>query len=298
MKIQVRVPASTANLGTGVDCLGIALSKYLTVVFESCNELEIIFKRGFEHDIPLEKNLVLSGARRIFELVGKTFPEMRITMETDIPASRGLGSSACALVAGVFGANAWLGNPLGVDELIEAATEIEGHPDNIVPCAVGGFTVAMGVNGKVFYHRIPLDSHLKFVAAIPDYELSTKLARSVVPKEFPLSAVISQVQRACFLVAGLTSGELKNMDIASDDIVFTPARKALIPGYERVTESALHSGALCSMISGAGPAIIALAFDNTSEIALAMERGFATADINSCAHILDADNSGAVVAVL
>ena len=155
MKVTVKVPASTANIGTGVDCLGIALSKYLTAEFEPSDSLEFYFKEGFNRPIPLDQNLVYEGARRVFERAGRPMPPMRVTMATDIPGSRGLGSSASAIVAGAYGANAWLGEPLPESILIDVATDIEGHPDNIVPCAVGGFTIAMTTpDGAVQYHKI------------------------------------------------------------------------------------------------------------------------------------------------
>ncbi len=295
MRYRVRVPASSANIGTGVDCLGIALSRYLTVDFEPSDTMEVVFASGFDSEIPPDKNLVLEGAKRLFARAGESMPALKITMHTDIPASRGLGSSASAIVAGVWGANALLGGRFSLSELIREATAIEGHPDNIVPCAVGGFTVSMCCAGEVFYHRAAPDKRLKFITAVPDYELSTKLARSVVPQEFPLTAVVSQLQRACYLVAGLMSGDLRALDHATEDVVFTPARKSLIPGFDPVTCAALQNGALCAMISGAGPTIIAFATENELGIAQAMQEGFAKADIASEVHVLEADLDGAVV---
>ena len=296
MKVTVKVPASTANIGTGVDCLGIALSKYLTVVFEESDTLEFVFKAGFDHPIPLDQNLVYEGARRVFERAGQPLPPWKVTMVTDIPGSRGLGSSASAIVAGAYGANAWLGEPLPESELINIATEIEGHPDNIVPCAVGGFTIAMaGPGGEVQYHKIVPNRYLRFVTAIPDYELSTKKARAVVPGEFSRGDLVTQLQRACFLVGCLASGDLRCLDVASDDIVFTPARRALIPGFDEVTGAAMAHGAMCSMISGAGPTILAFAQGREQEIADAMKAGFARAGIDSAVEILCADTKGAIV---
>ncbi len=298
MVYEVRIPASSANIGTGVDCLGIALSKYLHVRFEPAKSLSVVFETGFAHDIPADKNLVLEGARQVFARAGEPFPAMKLTMRTDIPSSRGLGSSASAIVAGVWGANVWLGERFSPAELINIATEIEGHPDNIVPCAVGGFTVSMSYKGEVIYHRAAPDKRLKFITAVPDYELSTKLARSVVPQEFPLAAVVAQLQRACFLVAGLSSGDLRALDLATDDVIFTPARKALSPGFDEVTGAALRQGALCAMISGAGPTILAFAVEHEDEIAAAMQAGFSKADIACEAYVLETDLDGAVVTML
>ncbi|OON96095.1 MAG: homoserine kinase [Epulopiscium sp. Nele67-Bin005] len=295
MKVTVKVPASTANIGTGVDCLGIGLSKYLTVVMEDSDTFEFIFKEGFENEIPLEDNLVYEGAKRIFDKANSQFPVVKITMFTDIPGSRGLGSSASAIVAGVYLANAWLGDIYEENILISEATAIEGHPDNIVPCAVGGFTISMMDGNDVHYHKIVPNRDLRFITAIPNYELPTKLARSVVPNEFSRQDIVTQLQRACFLVGALASGDLRQLDIASQDLIFTPARHKLIPGFDDVTSNAMKSGAMCSMISGAGPTLIAFATTNLDIIADSMKEGFSQNDITSKVEILKADTKGAIV---
>ncbi len=297
MKVTVRVPASTANIGSGVDCLGVGLTKYLTVIMEESEHLEVYFKEGFEKDILLEDNLMYEGAKRIFEKANTAFPTVKITMITDIPGSRGLGSSASAIVAGVYAANAWLGDIYDESVLISEASLIEGHPDNIVPCAVGGFTISMMENDEVHYHKIVPNRDLRFITAIPDYELPTKLARSVVPTEFTRIALVTQLQRACFLVGALASGDLRQLDIATHDIVFTPARHRLIPGFDDVTQNAMECGAMCAMISGAGPTLIAFATKNLDKIAEAMQDGFTKNNIESTVEILKADTKGAVVIV-
>lgn len=295
MKVTVKVPASTANIGSGVDCLGIGLSKYLTVVMEDSPIFEIIFKEGFDKDIPFEENLFYTGAKRIFDKAGKEFPSVKITMMTNIPGSRGLGSSASAIVAGVYAANSYLGDLFDESILISQASLIEGHPDNIVPCAVGGFTISMMEDDITHYHKIVPNRDLRFITAIPNYELSTKLARSVVPKEFSRQTLVTQLQRACFLVGALSSGDIRQLDIATQDLIFTPTRQSLIPGFDAVTSNAMQAGALCAMISGAGPTIIAFATQNLTEIAQAMKQGFSSVDIMSCVEILKADTKGAIV---
>ncbi|WP_010166847.1 homoserine kinase [Candidatus Epulonipiscium viviparus] len=295
MKVTVKVPASTANIGSGIDCLGVGLSKYLTVVMEDNDKFEIIFKQGFNRDILLDENLFYTGAKRIFAKAGRGFPLVKITMVTDIPGSRGLGSSASAIVAGVYAANAYLNDLFTEAELISEASLIEGHPDNVVPCAVGGFTISMMDNDVTHYHKIVPNRDLRFITAIPDYELPTKLARSVIPKEFSRTTLVTQLQRACFLVGALASGDIRQLEIATQDLIFTPARKDLIPGFDAVTSNAMAAGAICSMISGAGPTLIAFATHNLDCIAAAMRQGFTDAQINSTVEILRADTKGAVV---
>ncbi len=295
---QVRVPASSANIGSGVDCLGLALNLYLTVTFSPADTQRVIFSDGFGYEIPDDKNLVLAGAKLVFARAGRPFPPLRIEMRTEIPASRGLGSSASAIVAGVWGANALLGQPFSPAELLDLATGLEGHPDNVVPCAVGGFTAAMLCGDTVAYHRIVPDARLRYIAAVPDYELSTRLARSVVPQSFALPDVIAQVQHACFLVSGLATGDLRALDQATGDLIFTPARRPLLPGYDEATAAARAQGALCAMISGAGPTIIAFATENAKAVAQAMRQGFERAGISAVSHLLRADLDGAVVRAL
>ncbi len=295
MTIDIRVPSSTANIGSGVDCMGIALGLYLSVHASAAETDEFVFRRGFSCDIPREDNLFLFSADRLFDAAGETAPKMRIEMDTEIPCARGLGSSAAAIAAGLCYANACMGDPFSMDELIKHANAIEGHPDNVVPCLVGGFTVCAVDGERVYYEKSRLDDELKFVVAVPEFELSTKLARSVIPAQLPLNVAVSQLQRACLLSHALCRRDYSALAFASEDMIFTPPRRSLIPAFDEVRTRAVNAGAICAMISGAGPSIAAICTENENEVANSMTEGFAQADIESYALILTADNAGAMV---
>ncbi|MEG0751364.1 MAG: homoserine kinase [Oscillospiraceae bacterium] len=290
---EITVPGSTANVGSGVDCFGIALPLRLHAVISASDTLEFIFGSGFDSDIELEKNLFLSAALRVCALTGHAFPPVRVVMTTEIPQSRGLASSASAIVAGALCANELLDSPLTRHELISVAADIEGHPDNVVPCCEGGFTVAAMIDGQTLYRKSELHS-LRFALAVPQYELSTAKARAVLPKTVELSCAIGQLQRACLLVSALENDDRSLLCAASEDLIFTPARRALIPGFDEVCAAAKSAGAFCSMISGAGPAIIALCDESCAhEAAIAMGGAFQAIGIQSTTHALCADNNGA-----
>ena len=294
-QIKVKVPSSSANIGSGIDCLGLALPLFLRATISESDKTEYIFGDGFAHDIPLEGNLFAKAFGAVFERCGQAVPSVRVEQTTEIPNARGLASSATALVAGAYGANEWLGRPLGESELIAICTRIEGHPDNVVPCAVGGFTVAACVGDEVIYQKLA-GGGVHVAVAVPEYELSTEKARSVLPREVSLGTAIAQLQRACLLVSAFAGGNRTLLGSASEDFIFTPARRPLISGFDAVTAAAREAGAYCSMISGAGPTIMALCSQETcAGCAEAMKAAFEAAGISAECHALPIDGQGAEV---
>ena len=295
MKLTVRVPATSANLGSGSDCLGLALSLYLTVSFETAETDSFTFGRGFDEPIPENDNLVLT-AMKLYECrSGRQLPPLTITMESDIPVSRGLGSSSSAIIAGLLGAAAVLGDEPDDDYILHLATEIEGHPDNVTPALLGGFTMAMYDGNALMYRRYALPE-MELITAVPSYRLSTQKARKVLPKEIPLKDAISQLQRAVLLSAALASGEISGLRALTEDSFFTPNRKALMPGYEQAVKAAENAGALCAMTSGAGPTILAVANGgNGGAVGCAMLAALNAAGVEAEIFRLKPDNEGAVI---
>lgn len=291
----VRVPCSTSNLGSGIDCLGVALDRYLRVSASVAERTRFTFGSGFAAPIPDGDNLFLAAARRVCEMADKPLSPMHVHMETQIPTARGLGSSATAIVAGVLFANEALHCGMTTSELVDIATGLEGHPDNVTPCLTGGFTVAMQQDGHVAYARCTLGKELAFVAAVPDFTLSTEAARAVLPTSIPLCDAVGQLQRACLLTAALSRGAWRLLGGAMRDAVFTPARKGMIPGFDSVCEAAMAQGALGVMLSGAGPTVIAVALDRREAIAAAMQQAFLQHGVLADTAILSADNEGAIV---
>ena len=182
MKIKVSVPATSANIGSGFDALGLAVTLYNTVTFEESEVLDISSADGTR--IPRgESNLVYRSAKGLFEKVGKQIPPLKITQTNPIPMARGLGSSSACIIAGLLGANRMLGDVLNTQELLTLATSIEGHPDNVAPALLGGLTSSVFEDGKVYSVKRNVDETLCFAAIVPDYKLLTEAARAALPKE-------------------------------------------------------------------------------------------------------------------
>ncbi len=296
MKVCVKVPASTANLGAGVDMLGLALQLYLEASFESADAAETVCGRGFGAPIPDEDNYVLRAAKALFSRAGLPFPVLKITIDTDIPFARGLGSSSAALVAGLWGANAFLPAPFPDEVLLAMAAGLEGHPDNVTPAALGGFTMAMSAQGELLTKRFPAPK-LRFVAAIPDYRLSTEKARAVLPESVPLREAVAQLQRASFLIRAFTEQRYDHLKALTRDELFTPARAALMPGSAEARLAAQNAGALAAWVSGAGPTVLAPADEDFEDIAYAMHSAYRALGIEARCLVLDPDENGVRVSV-
>ncbi len=257
--VRVTVPATSANMGSGFDSIGIALELYNVIDIELNDRIDISGLNG--KDVPAdESNLIYKCAKRVFDECGKTLPGLTIIESCGIPKTRGLGSSSACTVAGILGANALLGEPLGRQDVIDLAAVIEGHPDNSTPAILGGFCVALLENGHVWNVRVPMHGGIDFVAFIPDFKLSTEKARAALPKSVAHHDAVFNLARAALLAGSLTTGKLENLDVATGDCLQQPYRFRLIPDGENIMRGAKGLGALGAFISGAGPAIIALAY--------------------------------------
>lgn len=296
--LTVKVPASSANLGPGFDTLGMALELYLEIeitLSPGRPGLEITGEgSGYLNDNP-EQNLVLLAMHRVFNRNNLPFPDINIRMNNEIPLARGLGSSAAAVTAGLCAANALLDSGVDRKTLLHWALEIEGHADNIVPALFGGMNCVMLYEGQVFHQAVPVPAGLSLVLAVPDFTLSTEKARQVLPEYVDLRNTVSNLQRACYLLASFFNRDLRHLDKAMNDMIYQPVRKHLIPGFDSVLEQAREAGAAGVAMSGAGPSIIALCWEGEHEVGLAMQEGFARVGITSAIYQLQADRIGAEV---
>jgi len=257
MTVKTEVPATSANLGSGFDSLGLALTLYNRVEMEESDHIEIVSVDKVS--VPLDQsNLVYFAARHLYEQCGEKLEGLKLRQESPIPVTKGLGSSSACIVAGLTGANKLLGSPLSRSDLINMATDIEGHPDNVAPAILGGLVTSVVENGKVYSVSVPVSRSIKFCAFIPDFDLKTEHARSILPQDITLADGIYNLSRTALMTASLFSGSLENLKIAVQDKLHQQHRLPLIPNGGRVFETAYNEGALGVYISGSGPTIMAI----------------------------------------
>ena len=302
-RVVVRVPGTSANCGPGFDCLGVATTiyNYIDLTLLRSSRLTVEASGEGADKIPLgKKNLTWQAIRRLLQEVGRAddFKGAIIRTKNNVPLSRGLGSSSTAIVAGLTAANEILGAPLDKNGLLKLATEIEGHPDNVAPAIFGGFTVSVMSGGDVQTFSFMPRIKLKLIITVPDFELSTRLARKVLPKNVALKDAIFNVSRASMLVAALVKGREDLLPFAFDDALHQPYRQKLVPGMTEVFTAAREAGALGAAISGAGSCLIAFTAAGSGleqKISAAMTDAFAAHGVKSRALILDVDKRGAKV---
>lgn len=260
--IKIKIPATSANLGAGFDALGLALELYNYVYMEESDDLCITSLDNT--NVPNnENNLVFSSAKAVYDLCGKKLHGgLRIRQSNNIPMARGLGSSSACIAAGVVGANMLLGSPLSTDDLINLATKIEGHPDNVAPALLGGIVTSVYDGKKVYYVKQDVGAHLFFYAIIPDFELKTETARKALPKQISHDDAVFNLSRAALFSASLLQGKYENLKVASQDKLHQPYRIPMISGCEEIINECYEKGAYAAYISGAGPCIIAICDEN------------------------------------
>ena len=251
----VRVPASSANLGPGFDSFGIAWQLYNEIDFQITEDGFSI--SGCAEQYQNENNLACRGFRRVLERCGIPYTGVAIRFgRCAIPVSRGLGSSAALIAAGVTAANELYELGLSRSELLLLATEVEGHPDNVAPALYGGLCVSAMDGGRAITRRFPLSDRLHFAALVPPFELSTALARSVLPESLPREDAVFNVSRGALLLRALGDGDAELLAFAMDDRIHQRYRATLIDGFHTARNEAQESGAAGICISGAGPTIL------------------------------------------
>ena len=261
------VPATSANLGPGFDCLGLALSCYNTIEFEFIESgLHIELEPRDLFHIPADsRNLIYRVFCGVLKTYGITPPGVHFAQVNEIPAMSGLGSSAASVVGGVVMADTYMGFKMTKQEMLDICASQEGHPDNILPALLGGLTVGCMDNGHVRYLRMDAPKSLRLAVFIPPFSLSTRKARSVLPKTVPLEDAVFNLTRAALLTAALATGELSALPFAVNDRLHQPYRKSLVPGYDDIARLADASGALATYLSGAGPTLISF-FDKSPSL--------------------------------
>ena len=293
--LDIRIPATSANLGAGFDALGLALTYYNYVKMDLCDRIDIASEDGA--DIPCdEKNLIYISAKDLFNVCGKKLEGLYLRQTNNIPMARGLGSSSACIIAGLVGANKLLGDPLTKDDLVDLAAQIEGHPDNTAPALLGGIVTAVFDGRKVHWVKQEVFTKLKFVAIIPDFELKTEEARACLPKEIPHRDAVYNLSRAALFSASLLTGKFENLRTAVHDKLHQPYRKELIPNCQEVFDIAYTHGAYGVYISGAGPTVMAIVDEENRFFAGKMKFSLDNAGLSNWqVHEFSIDNNGTFI---
>ena len=257
-RVTVRVPATTANLGPGFDAFGCALGLYTDVTFEETDAgLEIT---GCDEAYQGPDNLAYTSYCAVLASLSEEVRGVKIHIDAHIPICRGLGSSAALLVAGAMGANVLRGSKLSTQGLLNITNAMEGHPDNLAPAFYGGLTASMVDNGLPVTVSFPLHPSWEFLALIPDFDLPTTLARSVLPEQVSRADAIYNISHGAMVLKALELGDEKLLRNAMQDRLHQKYRKKLIPDYEKIEALArTYGAAFC--LSGAGPTLLCITRD-------------------------------------
>ena len=270
MKVSVKVPASSANVGPGFDCLGMALPIYNTITIEETvipgtgieiniiSEDESIDEMVFNEIPKDENNLVYKAVEMLYNSIGQEPSELKINIQTGIPIARGLGSSSSIIVGGLLAANKLLGNPADEAALLAIATEVEGHSDNVAPAILGGLVLTIQQeDGLLSYSRIDWPEDWDITVCIPDFQLSTEISRSILPKEIPMQDAIYNMKHLAMMLQAINEENPKLMKASMKDRLHQPYREKLVPGMKEIMEAFKHEdGVLGCVLSGAGPSML------------------------------------------
>ena len=297
-KATARIPASTTNLGPGFDVLGLALQLYSTVSLEMVGDDTEVVVSGVDADkIPsTSEHIAFKAVESLFQRSGVQQPKgLKLSIANGIPAIRGLGGSGTAILGGLLTANILCDIPYAESDILNFATEIEGHPDNVAASLYGGIVISVQEGNSIHTIQLACDPALHVVLAIPEFTLSTKEARDILPKTVDFEDAIYNISRSSLLVASIATGKLEMLPLAMKDRLHQPYRSKLIAGFDEVVEAATAAGALSIALSGAGPTIAAYCLGNMEKIGKQMQDVFQNRNIPCEIKILRADQEGARV---
>lgn len=302
---MVEVPASSANLGAGYDCIGVAIAMTNRIELEvrvwSRGQIELTVDGEGRNELTEDRqNRFVRGLEGSLRMALGTLPEevgWRIGMRNQIPLSRGLGSSAAATVGGVLAGNALAGEPLSTPEMLRLATEIEGHPDNAAAVLLGGFVVSASTSEGVEAIRFDAPRELRAVLFVPDLRLSTSDMRGALPVQVPLADAVANLAAVAVGVAGVASGRFELLGRLTVDRLHEPYRAVAYPQLPVMVAAARDAGALGACLSGAGSTIIAFTDSATGAGALeaALSAAAASADLPGRVRTVELRNAGAQV---
>lgn len=294
--VTVRVPATSANLGPGFDCLAIALELYNEIRMGPADDgIRVEVQGEGAGSLPDDEgNLVAQAALRAFESLDERPPGLDVHCNNRIPLGSGLGSSAAAVIGGLFAANALVKGGMSDEELLFLAFALEGHADNAAAALNGGLNLVRARPAELIVRKVPTPQ-LQVALAVPGFELPTDRMRDVLPEYVSLDDAVDNMASLGLLLEALREANYDLLQEAADDRLHQPHRVRRIPGAEAALEAARAAGAAAAVISGAGPSLLAFAEQGLEGIAEAMTEAFAAAGHEATPMVLDAAQEGASV---
>jgi len=296
--INIRVPATTANMGPGFDCIGMALE-------DIYNELTVEEADRFSIEITSEKsasmptsgdNMICQAMSMFYSKIDRPMPTLRLRQNDGIPIARGLGSSAACIVAGLMAANELSGSKLSREELAQMASAVEGHPDNVAPAILGGLISGAMDSDEMKYVKITPSNELSFAVFIPDFQVLTEKARGVLPPLYSRADAVFNASRASLFVASMMSGNWDNLRVATQDKIHQPYRSQLIPDMDDIFADSLELGAKGVFLSGAGPTLLAIVMKkHEAEFVSEMKKRLGYMKDTWELRAVQADNNGAQI---
>ena len=268
-RITVSVPATTANLGPGFDCLGMALDVWNTITFTTGGAGFSVRGQGADNLPSGQGNFISTAFAVPFEKSGTPVPEVEVVCHNRIPVGRGLGSSSAAVVAGIVAGNELCGSPFTREEMLAMAAGVEGHPDNVASAILGGLQVVVSGGDGIVTSSVPLPKGLDAVLFVPDQPVVTEEARSLLPRRIDRDDAVFNIGRVGLLVNALATGDLSLLRTATEDRLHQQEREKLFPAMKNILRAALDAGALGAFLSGSGSSV--LAFANSRRMTIGYE---------------------------
>lgn len=294
--IKLRIPASSANMGAGFDTLGVALGLYNRITIEEIPEGLEVINKNTQSFIPKDtNNLIYRAMLELFNHVGYEPKGYRIAQNSQIPMTRGLGSSSACIVGGMLAANVISGRQLSYGEIIHLAAKMEGHPDNVGPAMYGGFCVSLTDGDKTVIKSTKLENNIKFAVIIPDFFVATKKSRGVLPSQVDFKDAVYNISHASMLQAAMLTGDMAVLKMGVRDKLHQQYRKEYVDGMDEIFEKTYSLGSNATYLSGSGPTILSVLDGDYRKFSIGMREYFKENSLKWKCMILPIDNVGAVV---
>ncbi len=293
-RTHIQVPATSANLGPGFDCMALALDLWNEVVLdESEGDIRVSVEGEGARSLPKDgKNRIAQAAIQVFQKAGVADPGFTLECINRIPVSSGMGSSAAAAVGGLIAANTSIGNTFSRQNLIQLSLPLEEHADNAIAAFVGGLVILSAEDGRILWRRYELPP-MQVCVIVPDRHLSTAESRSILPEKVDHRDAVFNLGKALLAADALRNADYRLLADVMQDRLHQPYRLARLPGVDAIIQAAKQAGAAAAVLSGAGPGVIAFADSGLNEIQTAMQGAAKEKGVNARSFILDVTNSGA-----